>query len=121
MTSSIPSFSSCPTTRSTATRRLCARTTALTGALTGSPRSVMGTKLTGHPFGQSHPNACAETSRGAAPPGRSGRVGHPALFPPRGRLPPLALAYHGVADVALRDDPHGLFVRPRDLERQVAT
>lgn len=34
--------------------------------------------------------------------------------------PPLALAYHGVADVALRDDPHGLFVRPRDLRRQLA-
>jgi peptidoglycan/xylan/chitin deacetylase (PgdA/CDA1 family) len=33
--------------------------------------------------------------------------------------PPLALAYHGVADVPLRRDPHGLFVRPRDLERQI--
>jgi peptidoglycan/xylan/chitin deacetylase (PgdA/CDA1 family) len=33
--------------------------------------------------------------------------------------PPLALAYHGVADVPLGRDPHGLFVRPRDLERQI--
>ena len=36
-----------------------------------------------------------------------------------GRLPPLALAYHGVADVPLRRDPHRLFVRPRDLERHI--
>jgi peptidoglycan/xylan/chitin deacetylase (PgdA/CDA1 family) len=35
-------------------------------------------------------------------------------------LPPLALAYHGVADVPLRQDPHGLFVRPQDLRRQIA-
>jgi peptidoglycan/xylan/chitin deacetylase (PgdA/CDA1 family) len=34
--------------------------------------------------------------------------------------PPLALAYHGVADVPLRRDRHHLFVRPRDLERQIA-
>jgi peptidoglycan/xylan/chitin deacetylase (PgdA/CDA1 family) len=34
--------------------------------------------------------------------------------------PPLALTYHGVADVPLRRDPHHLFVRPRDLERQIA-
>lgn len=38
----------------------------------------------------------------------------------RSRLPPLALAYHGVADVPLRRDRHHLFVRPRDLERQIA-
>jgi peptidoglycan/xylan/chitin deacetylase (PgdA/CDA1 family) len=37
------------------------------------------------------------------------------------RLPPLALTYHGVADVPLRHDPDHLFVRPRDLERHVAT
>lgn len=36
-------------------------------------------------------------------------------------LPPLALAYHGVADVAPAADPHRLFVRPQDLERQVRT
>lgn len=35
--------------------------------------------------------------------------------------PPLILAYHGVGEVPLRRDPHGLFVRPRDLRRQVAT
>jgi peptidoglycan/xylan/chitin deacetylase (PgdA/CDA1 family) len=35
------------------------------------------------------------------------------------RLPPLALAYHGVADVPVAQDPYGLFVRPRDLRRQV--
>jgi peptidoglycan/xylan/chitin deacetylase (PgdA/CDA1 family) len=35
------------------------------------------------------------------------------------RLPPLALAYHGVADVPLAQDPYGLFVRPRDLRRQI--
>ncbi len=34
--------------------------------------------------------------------------------------PPLALTYHGVADVPLRRDPNHLFVRPRDLERQIA-
>jgi peptidoglycan/xylan/chitin deacetylase (PgdA/CDA1 family) len=34
--------------------------------------------------------------------------------------PPLALAYHGIADVSLRRDPHGLFVRPQDLRRQIA-
>ncbi len=34
-------------------------------------------------------------------------------------LPPLALAYHGVADVPLRQDRHGLFVRPQDLRRQI--
>jgi peptidoglycan/xylan/chitin deacetylase (PgdA/CDA1 family) len=33
--------------------------------------------------------------------------------------PPLALVYHGIADLPLRQDPHGLFVRPRDLERQI--
>ncbi|TMK79657.1 MAG: polysaccharide deacetylase family protein [Actinobacteria bacterium] len=35
-------------------------------------------------------------------------------------LPPLALAYHGVADVSLSRDPDRLFVRPEDLRRQVA-
>jgi peptidoglycan/xylan/chitin deacetylase (PgdA/CDA1 family) len=34
-------------------------------------------------------------------------------------LPPLALAYHGVAEVELGADPHGLFVPPRDLRRHV--
>jgi peptidoglycan/xylan/chitin deacetylase (PgdA/CDA1 family) len=38
----------------------------------------------------------------------------------RGVLPPLALTYHGVADVPLRDDPHHFFVRPDDLRRQIA-
>jgi peptidoglycan/xylan/chitin deacetylase (PgdA/CDA1 family) len=38
----------------------------------------------------------------------------------RGPLPPLALAYHGVADVPLRQDHHGLFVRAEDLRRQIA-
>jgi peptidoglycan/xylan/chitin deacetylase (PgdA/CDA1 family) len=33
--------------------------------------------------------------------------------------PPLALTYHGVADVRLRDDPARLFVRPRDLRRHI--
>jgi peptidoglycan/xylan/chitin deacetylase (PgdA/CDA1 family) len=33
--------------------------------------------------------------------------------------PPLVLAYHGVAEVPLRKDPGGLFVRPRDLVRHV--
>jgi len=35
-------------------------------------------------------------------------------------LPPLVLAYHGIADVALRRDPHRLFVRPQDFRRQIA-
>jgi peptidoglycan/xylan/chitin deacetylase (PgdA/CDA1 family) len=34
-------------------------------------------------------------------------------------LPPLALAYHGIADVPVSRDPTGLFVRPRDFRRQV--
>lgn len=34
-------------------------------------------------------------------------------------LPPLALAYHGVADVPLAEDPDALFVRPAALEAQV--
>jgi peptidoglycan/xylan/chitin deacetylase (PgdA/CDA1 family) len=38
---------------------------------------------------------------------------------PRRPLPPLVLAYHGVAEVPLRDDPRGLFVRPRGLQRQI--
>lgn len=42
------------------------------------------------------------------------------LFVTTGSLPPLALAYHGVADVPLRDDPYGLFVAPRDLRRHMA-
>jgi peptidoglycan/xylan/chitin deacetylase (PgdA/CDA1 family) len=33
--------------------------------------------------------------------------------------PPLALTYHGVADVPLRDDLHRLFVRPQDLRHQI--
>jgi peptidoglycan/xylan/chitin deacetylase (PgdA/CDA1 family) len=33
---------------------------------------------------------------------------------------PLALAYHGVDEVAVRHDPHGLFVAPRRLRRHVA-
>ena len=37
----------------------------------------------------------------------------------RGHPPPLALAYHGVEDVPLRHDVHRLFVRPRDLRRQI--
>jgi len=37
-----------------------------------------------------------------------------------GSLPPLALAYHAVGDVPLRDDPHGLFVRAEDLRRHIA-
>ena len=37
----------------------------------------------------------------------------------RASLPPFALTYHGVADVPLARDPHHLFVRPRDLERQI--
>jgi peptidoglycan/xylan/chitin deacetylase (PgdA/CDA1 family) len=34
--------------------------------------------------------------------------------------PPLALAYHGVASVPLHEDPHGLFVAPDALRRQIA-
>jgi peptidoglycan/xylan/chitin deacetylase (PgdA/CDA1 family) len=34
-------------------------------------------------------------------------------------LRPLALAYHGVSDVRLRDDPRGLFVAPEVVERHV--
>jgi peptidoglycan/xylan/chitin deacetylase (PgdA/CDA1 family) len=34
-------------------------------------------------------------------------------------LPPLALVYHGIADVPLRRDPHGLFVAPDDFRRHV--
>lgn len=34
-------------------------------------------------------------------------------------LPPLTLVYHGVADVPLRRDSHGLFVGPRDLRRHI--
>jgi peptidoglycan/xylan/chitin deacetylase (PgdA/CDA1 family) len=37
----------------------------------------------------------------------------------RRKLPPLALAYHGVANVPLHRDPYRLFVRPRDLERHI--
>jgi peptidoglycan/xylan/chitin deacetylase (PgdA/CDA1 family) len=33
---------------------------------------------------------------------------------------PLALAYHGIADVPLRDDPYRLFVRSTDFRRHVA-
>jgi peptidoglycan/xylan/chitin deacetylase (PgdA/CDA1 family) len=35
--------------------------------------------------------------------------------------PPLVLAYHGVADVSLWRDHFRLFVRPRDLARQIET
>jgi peptidoglycan/xylan/chitin deacetylase (PgdA/CDA1 family) len=35
------------------------------------------------------------------------------------RLPPLALTYHGIADVPLRNDPSRLAVRPADFERDV--
>jgi peptidoglycan/xylan/chitin deacetylase (PgdA/CDA1 family) len=38
----------------------------------------------------------------------------------RAPFPPIALAYHGVADVPLRQDRHGLFVRAEDLRRQIA-
>lgn len=38
----------------------------------------------------------------------------------RGPLPPLALAYHGVAQVPLGQDPDALFVAPGDLRRQIA-
>lgn len=34
-------------------------------------------------------------------------------------LPPLVLAYHGVADVRLRDDPYSLFTSPRVLRRHI--
>jgi len=37
----------------------------------------------------------------------------------RGRLPPLALAYHGVAPVRVRDDPSLLFVPPADVARHI--
>jgi peptidoglycan/xylan/chitin deacetylase (PgdA/CDA1 family) len=33
--------------------------------------------------------------------------------------PPLALTYHGVADVSLREDIHRAFTRPADLRRQI--
>jgi peptidoglycan/xylan/chitin deacetylase (PgdA/CDA1 family) len=33
--------------------------------------------------------------------------------------PPLALVYHAVGEVSPHRDPHGLFVRPVDLERQI--
>jgi peptidoglycan/xylan/chitin deacetylase (PgdA/CDA1 family) len=35
------------------------------------------------------------------------------------RLPPLALAYHGVVDLQDRPDPHALFVQPRALARHI--
>jgi peptidoglycan/xylan/chitin deacetylase (PgdA/CDA1 family) len=35
-------------------------------------------------------------------------------------MKPLALAYHGVAEVPVGRDPHGLFVAPRRLRRHVA-
>ena len=38
----------------------------------------------------------------------------------KGSPPPLALVYHGVADVPLNRDPDRLFVRAEDLRRQVA-
>jgi peptidoglycan/xylan/chitin deacetylase (PgdA/CDA1 family) len=50
-----------------------------------------------------------------------GAAAHGAEPASQRRLPPLALAYHGVADVPLARDPYGLFVRPRDLRRQIAT
>src|SRR4051812_44033634 len=34
--------------------------------------------------------------------------------------PPFGLTFHGVCDIALRDDEHRLFVRPDDLRRYVA-
>jgi peptidoglycan/xylan/chitin deacetylase (PgdA/CDA1 family) len=34
--------------------------------------------------------------------------------------PPLALAYHGIGEVPVQDDPHGLFVAPERLERHIA-
>jgi peptidoglycan/xylan/chitin deacetylase (PgdA/CDA1 family) len=39
---------------------------------------------------------------------------------PESELPPLALAYHGVAEVPLRRDPHALFVPPRALLRHLS-
>jgi len=36
------------------------------------------------------------------------------------KLPPLALAYHGIGSVPLRDDPHRLFASPAALHRHVA-
>jgi peptidoglycan/xylan/chitin deacetylase (PgdA/CDA1 family) len=36
------------------------------------------------------------------------------------RLPPLALAFHGVSDVPLRRDPQGLFVSADELRRHLA-
>lgn len=38
----------------------------------------------------------------------------------KGLPPPLALVYHGVADVPLSRDPDRLFVRAEDLRRQIA-
>ena len=38
----------------------------------------------------------------------------------RGPLPPLALVYHGVAEVPLARDPDALFVAPDELRRQIA-
>jgi peptidoglycan/xylan/chitin deacetylase (PgdA/CDA1 family) len=35
------------------------------------------------------------------------------------KLPPLALAYHGLFEMPLRDDPHHFFVRPSDLKAQI--
>ena len=37
----------------------------------------------------------------------------------RGSLPPLVLAYHGVAAVKVRDDPSLLFVPPREVARHI--
>src|SRR5262245_61038035 len=37
----------------------------------------------------------------------------------RGPLPPLALVYHGVAEVSLGRDPDALFVAPRELRRHI--
>jgi peptidoglycan/xylan/chitin deacetylase (PgdA/CDA1 family) len=37
----------------------------------------------------------------------------------KGRLPPLALTYHGIADVPLRHDPYRLAVTPQQLARDV--
>jgi peptidoglycan/xylan/chitin deacetylase (PgdA/CDA1 family) len=38
----------------------------------------------------------------------------------RGSLSPLALAYHAVGDVPLKEDPDRLFVRAEDLKRHIA-
>jgi hypothetical protein len=35
------------------------------------------------------------------------------------KLPPLVLAYHGVADVPYAADPHLLFIAPDDLRRHI--